>query len=97
MPTLVAPCNLKEIKQYHFVTLDRGGPLFQFEGGKFVTRADVAKMLKRCFQHQVDLNTHSFRIGGASAAAMAGVPYYVIQTLGRWKSETFKRYISLSV
>ena len=33
---------------------------------------------------------------GASAAAAAGIPYFVIQALGRWKSDSFKRYIRLS-
>ena len=89
-------CPVRQLNKYFKVHKYRCGPLFQFEGGKFVTRSDVAKMLKRCFQHQIDLNTHSFRIVGASAAAMAGVSYYVIQTLGRWKSETFKCYITLS-
>ena len=35
-------------------------------------------------------------IGGASAVALVGVPNYVIQKLGRWKSNTFKSYIKLS-
>ena len=43
-----------------------------------------------------NLNTHTFRIGGASAAASAGVPDSVIQILGRWKSDAYRRYIRLS-
>ena len=38
---------------------------------------------------------HSFRIGAASVAAARGVEDSTIQTLGRWKSESFKRYIRM--
>ena len=36
---------------------------------------------------------HSFRIGAAMAAAEAGVEDSVIQSLGRWNSTAFLRYI----
>jgi hypothetical protein len=39
---------------------------------------------------------HSFRIGAATSALMAGVPDVVIQHLGRWKSDAFKRYVVLA-
>ena len=38
---------------------------------------------------------HSFRIGAASTAAARGVAESTIQTLGRWKSESFRRYIRI--
>jgi len=41
-------------------------------------------------------STHSLRIGGASALAAAGVPDYIIQTFGRWKSLAFLMYIRLA-
>ena len=41
-------------------------------------------------------STHSLRIGGASALAAAGVPDYIIQTMGRWKSLAFLLYIRLA-
>jgi hypothetical protein len=40
--------------------------------------------------------SHSYRIGGASALAAAGVPAYMIQLMGRWKSLAFMDYIRLS-
>ena len=46
-----------------------GGPIFQFKNGTFVTRADDAKLIRTCFMDDVSLDTHSFRIGGALAAA----------------------------
>ena len=39
---------------------------------------------------------HSLRIGGASAMAAAGLPDYLIQKMGRWKSLAFLMYIRLS-
>ena len=41
-------------------------------------------------------STHSLRIGGASALAAAGVPDYIIQLMGRWKSICFLMYIRLA-
>ena len=38
-------------------------------------------------------STHGFRIGGASLLAAAGLPDYVIQSIGRWKSLAFLSYI----
>ena len=41
----------------------------------------------------VNLNTHSFRIGGASAAATAGIPDSTIQVMGRWASNAYRVYL----
>ena len=38
-------------------------------------------------------NSHSLRIGAASDASRRGVPGHVIKLLGRWKSDSFERYI----
>ena len=53
-------------------------------------------VLRRCFPDLPNINTHSFRIGGASAAASAGVPDSQIQILGRWSSDAYRRYIHVS-
>jgi hypothetical protein len=39
---------------------------------------------------------HSFRIGAATSAIGAGIPEVILQHLGRWKSDAFKRYVLLA-
>ena len=41
--------------------------------------------------------THSFRKGGAHAAAIAGVPDYKIKAHGRWRSSTYTTYTSIQM
>jgi len=44
-------------------------------------------------QHYVG---HSFRMGVATAAALAGVEDSTIQALGRWHSSAFRTYIQIA-
>ena len=43
-----------------------------------------------------DYSGHSFRSGAATSASSQGIEDSMIQTLGRWKSDCFKRYIRTS-
>ena len=38
---------------------------------------------------------HSFRIGAATSAAASGVADHIIQSLGRWSSDCYMRYIRI--
>ena len=59
--------------------------------GKFVAR--VRDALRSAGYPEEQFAGHSFRIGAATTAAMAGIEDSTIQTLGRWHSAAFLRYI----
>ena len=69
------------------------GPLFILTPQMFVTQNDKVALLMHCLPDVTNINTHSFRIGGASAASSAGIPDNTIQILGRWTSDAYKRYL----
>ena len=89
-------CPVDALRKYLSVRGLGRGPFFVFSDGSFLTRAQRSSLIKLCFP-QVSLVTHSFCIGGATAAARAGLPDSLIQLLGRWKSNTFKKYIRASL
>ena len=68
------------------------GPVFTFRDGSYLTRHQFSQIIQQCIPN-INLNTHSFRIGGASTAYAAGVPETTIQTLGRWSSDAYRLYI----
>ena len=70
------------------------GPLFTFHNGTYLTRAYLSDLLQLCYP-ELNLNTHSFRIGGAFTAASIGRPDSAILLLGRWSSDAYLRYIRL--
>ena len=67
--------------------------------GKPLTRYQFGAVLTKCINHlglpSKGYRTHSFRIGAASWLAKKGVSDESIKRMGRWKSQTFKRYIRL--
>ena len=68
------------------------GPLFTFRDGTYLSRQQFSSIIQQCIP-DLNLNTHSFRIGGASSAYAAGIPETTIQTLGRWSSDAYRLYI----
>ena len=73
--------------------------------GAFFLNSDSKPVAKSWFVNQIrevlvtmgvpeqNYAGHSFRIGAATTAAMAGVEDSTIQTLGRWHSSAFLQYI----
>jgi hypothetical protein len=86
--------------------LSSSPPLFARADGSPMTHAwlvdSTAALVKRTKISLTDPQSGrtfvgvSFRKGGATALAEAGVPDRVIQELGRWKSFCYKRYIHAS-
>ena len=89
-------CPVALLREYLHQHPTGTGPLFVWRPGHYLIRNDLVTLLRRCFPNNLNLNTHSFRIGGASAAASAGVPDSHIQILGRWSSDAYRHYIHAS-
>ena len=94
-------CPVTAILPYLVVRRARfaSGPLFVNEKGSPLSRIALVTWLRSTLNKAgIDsskFSGHSFRIGAASVAAARGVEDSTIQTLGRWKSESFKRYIRM--
>ena len=50
-------------------------------------------LLTKAGHSPTNFTGHSFRIGAATTAAASGVEDHLIQTLGRWSSQAYSRYI----
>lgn len=71
--------------------------LFVTQTGCPLTRSVFINHLKQIINH-IGLDSrfytgHSFRIGAASSSAKARIEGHLIQTLGRWSSDCYYRYI----
>ncbi len=75
-------------------------PLFMFDDGNPLTRTALIGCVRtlaiRVGIDPLRCNGHSFRRGGATTLSLAGVPNHLIQALGRWRSDAYKRYIDTS-
>jgi len=96
-------CPVAAVARYLDATDFPGSePLFRIADGSFLTRGRVDSMIKDLAGRSgfdttnARWTTHSMRAGGATSLSFLGVPAHVIQLLGRWKSECFLRYLSIS-
>ena len=76
---------------------DQPGPFFLTTARVPLTKSDFISILRTLLASiglpAADYAGHSFRIGAATSAALAGVEDSTIQLLGRWQSAAFLRYI----
>jgi hypothetical protein len=72
-------------------------PLFVWASGDILTRRAMLSFSNRALKNiGFDLSKWygiSFRRGGATSLAMAGIPDRIIKIIGRWKSIAYARYI----
>jgi hypothetical protein len=73
------------------------GSLFLFHNSNTLTRELFIKFTRTCLA-RIGIDTsnfsgHSYRAGGATTAALSGLNDLQIRRLGRWKSNTYHRYI----
>ena len=80
-------CPLHALSRYLAIRGPSPGPLFLCSNGSPLTPGLVNSWL-RAILHSAGVpgnySSHSFRIGAATSAALAGVPDHLIKTLGRW-------------
>ena len=95
--------SLERYVEFRNKTFERNNdkePFFVMENGKALTRHYFIYSLKRILTslgYNSDLhNGHSFRIG-ASTTAGSKIEDHLIQTLGRWSSLCYTRYIRTSM
>ena len=90
-------CPVAAILAYIIARGDRPGPFFINEKRAPVTKSSfvsrVRTALRAAGYAEDQFAGHSFRIGNATTAALAGIEDSMIQTLGRWHSSAFLRYI----
>ena len=91
-------CAVRALRR--FLSLRQGRqeePLFRLVDGTYLTRTTFTSRLRSHLQAAGIDETlyagHSFRIGAANTAAAAGLPSWLIQTLGRWSSDCYRLYI----
>ena len=76
------------------------GPLFQTVDALPISYSKVSAHLKSTVQFigldPDNFKGHSFRIGAATYAASLGFSDNLIQKLGRWNSDAFRRYIRIN-
>ena len=90
-------CPVLAVMAYAAVRGGSPGPFFRTTDGLPLTKARFVAQVRGALTHAgipiAGYSGHSFRIGAATAAAQAGIPDSVIQSLGRWSSTAFLRYI----
>ena len=90
-------CPVAAVLSYMARRPQSTGPLFLLENGiplscRLLVQ-NVRQALSRAGIDTSNYSGHSFRIGAATTASLAGIPDSTIQELGRWKSSAFVRYI----
>ena len=90
-------CPVTALRQYVGVRPQGPGVLFCHYSGAPLTPYQFNATLKRalalCGLGEQCIRAHSFRIGAATVAFRLGVPFPVIQQMGRWRSDAAQAYI----
>ena len=94
-------CPVRAMNRYlKSACLPDSAPLFQFRYGSPLTakafRALLRYHLRKIGLNSRKYNTHSVRIGAATAAAKAGFSESKIRQLGRWRSKAFQAYVQFT-
>ena len=92
-------CPVTAVLAYSAIRGSAPGPLFLFRDGAILPRgrlvSEIRGALAASGHDPARYSGHSFRIGAATAAASRELEDSNIQTLGRWRSDAYKRYLKL--
>ena len=93
-------CPVAAVLSFVAIRGSQQGPFFVTSAGDPLTKqmfiGEIRKVLSRLGLPDHEYAGHSFRIGAATSAALAGIEDSTIQLLGRWQSTAFLRYIRTS-
>jgi len=97
--TTSSTCPLNAFKYYKDSFTSTSHNSFLFHAGRFTplsrsaaTRVIRQLLLQACL-NSTEYASYSFRIGAATTAAAAGLPAWMIKSLGRWASNVYLSYI----
>ena len=94
-------CPVKAVLRYLEMRPRSGEAFLCSFGASPLTRHEFGTKIKKCMEYSgipaAKFSSHSFRIGAATTAAMAGIPDAQIQHMGRWASIAHRRYIRLDM
>ena len=92
-------CPVVAVAAYTRIRSAQGTAFFRHFDTSPLTRHGFTRILRRCVSLlELPLQcytAHSFRIGAATSAAMRGYSGEQIQQMGRWTSQSFRRYIRI--
>ena len=95
--TRVELCPVQALTHYLRIIGSLSGPFFLTGGNRTLTKAVFVDWFRATLREigvqASQFAGHSFRIGAATTAAVAGIEDSMIQTLGRWHSAAFLTYI----
>jgi hypothetical protein len=98
-PQLDPLCPVSTLREFLQIRHSNSGPLLIFPDGQPVSRSFFVMHLNMALKWaKLDprfYKTHSFRIGAATTAATLGMSDAQIQSMGRWKSQAYKKYIRI--
>ena len=98
--TASSVCPVAALVDYLAIRPNHAGSLFTWHDGSPLCRDNFVARLRRVLATFIpdanDYSGHSFRIGAATTAALAGVPDHIIKMMGRWQSEAYTLYVRQS-
>ena len=95
-PNATEICPISALTNYLRTRNWKSGPLFVFQNGQFLRRADISRCLKMFSGTSENISSHSFRIGVPTTLANLGYPRWLIQSLGRWSSDAYRTYLRVA-